>query len=64
MIQYAAAIFRKASHPEEHQYAIIQTYGYMLGNSSRPKGSLKQYSLKYLESQDLQTLNFQSVVLG
>lgn len=62
-IQYAAARFRKTSHPEDRIYAIMQVYGYRLGNSAT-SGKMQHFSLEDLELQFLTTLTSQSVVLS
>lgn len=57
-IQYAAARFRQTSRLEDRIYAIMQVYGYSLGDSARSKWSLKckRCSLKDLEMQFLRTM--------
>lgn len=62
-IQYAAARFRKTSHPEDRIYAIMQVYGYRLGNSAT-SGKMQKFSFEDLELQFLTTLTSQSVVLS
>ena len=63
-IQYAAARFRKTSHQEDRIYAIMQVYGYRLGNSAASTKKLQQFSLEDLELQFLTTLTSQSVTLS
>ena len=63
-IQYAAARFRNTSRPEDRIYAIMQVYGYRLGDAATSSRKLKKFSLEDLELQFLKTLNAQSVVLG
>lgn len=57
-IQYAAARFRVTSFREDRIYAIMQVYGYRLGDSARSRWSLnrKRCSLKELEMQFLRTV--------
>ena len=63
-IQYAAARFRKTSHSEDRIYAIMQVYGYRLGNSAASIRKLQHFGLEDLELQFLTTLTSQSVVLS
>ena len=63
-IQYAAAGFRKTTRPDDRIYAIMQAYGYRLGNSATSIRKLKKFGLEELELQFLKTLNSQSSVLG
>ena len=63
-IQYAAARFRKTSHVEDRIYAIMQVYGYRLGNSAASVKDLQPFDLEDLELQFLKTLASQSVVLS
>ena len=57
-VQYAAARFRQTSRPEDRIYAIMQVYGYSLGDSAKSKWSLrcKRCSLKDLEMQFSRTI--------
>ena len=63
-IQYAAARFRKTSHKEDRIYAIMQVYGYRLGNSAASAKNLQPFDLEDLELQFLKALASQSVVLS
>lgn len=63
-IQYAAARFRQTTRAEDRIYAIMQAYGYRLGNSSPSLPGLKEFGLKELELQFIQALNSQSPILG
>lgn len=63
-IQYSAARFRQTTRPEDRIYAIMQIYGFKLGNSALPKSKMKNFSLAELELQFLKALNGTSVVLG
>ncbi|KAL8811732.1 MAG: hypothetical protein Q9200_001565 [Gallowayella weberi] len=63
-IQYSAAIFRQTSRPEDRIYAIMQVYGYRLGNSAPSIQRLKSFSLADLELQFLKSLTLQSALLS
>lgn len=63
-IQYAAARFRQTTRSEDRIYAIMQAYGYRLGDSAPSVKKLKNFGLEDLEVQFLQALNTQSCVLG
>ena len=63
-IQYAAARFRQTTRADDRIYAIMQAYGYRLGNSATSIRKLKTFGLEELELQFLKTLNSQSSVLG
>ncbi|KAL8791211.1 MAG: hypothetical protein Q9213_000168 [Squamulea squamosa] len=63
-IQYSAAIFRQTSRPEDRIYAIMQVYGYRLGNSAPSIQKLKKFSLADLELQFLSSLTVQSALLS
>ena len=63
-VQYAAARFRKTSRPEDRIYAIMQVYGYRLGNSATSIGKIQRFGLEDLELQFLTTLTSQSVILS
>ena len=63
-IQYAAARFRKTSHKEDRIYAIMQIYGYRLGNSAASAKQIQPFDFEDLELQFLETLASQSVVLS
>ena len=63
-IQYAAARFRKTSYPEDRIYAIMQVYGYRLGNSATSIRRVRHFGLKDLELQFLKALTSQAVVLS
>lgn len=63
-IQYAAARFRQTLHPEDRIYAIMQVYGYRLGNSATSIRRIRHFALEDLELQFLTTLTSQSVVLS
>ena len=63
-IQYAAARFRKTSYLEDRIYAIMQVYGYRLGNSATSLQRIRHFGLEELELQFLTTLTSQSVVLS
>ncbi|KAL8670781.1 MAG: hypothetical protein Q9168_004703 [Polycauliona sp. 1 TL-2023] len=63
-IQYSAAIFRQTSRPEDRIYAIMQVYGYRLGNSAPSIGEVRSFSLADLELQFLKALTHQSGLLS
>ncbi|KAL8644424.1 MAG: hypothetical protein Q9226_007773 [Calogaya cf. arnoldii] len=63
-IQYAAAIYRQTSRPEDRIYAIMQLYGYRLGNSAAEIRKLENFSLSDLETQFLRSLTTQSALLS
>lgn len=63
-IQYAAARFRKTSRGEDRIYAIMQVYGYRLGNSATSIRKIRHFRLEDLELQFLTTLTSQSVILS
>lgn len=63
-IQYAAARFRQTTRADDRIYAIMQAYGYRLGNSATSIRKLEKFGLEELELQFLKTLNSQSSVLG
>ena len=63
-IQYAAARFRKTSYLEDRIYAIMQVYGYRLGNSAPSLRKIRHIGLEELELQFLTALTSQSVVLS
>lgn len=63
-IQYAAARFRKTTYPEDRIYAIMQVYGYRLGNSAKSIRRVRHFGLKDLELQFLKTLTSQAVILS
>lgn len=63
-IQYAAAIYRQTSRPEDRIYAIMQVYGYRLGNSAPEIKKLKRFTLSDLETQFLKSLTTQSALLS
>ena len=63
-IQYAAARFRKTSYLEDRIYAIMQVYGYWLGNSATSLQKIRHFGLEELELQFLTALTSQSVVLN
>ena len=63
-IQYAAARFRKTTRLEDRIYAIMQVYGYKLGNAAVSRLRLHNFSLEELELQFLRTATSQSTVLS
>lgn len=63
-IQYAAARFRKTSRVEDRIYAIMQVYGYKLGNSATTIRKTRHFDLEELEVQFLTALTSQSVILS
>ena len=63
-IHYAAARFRQTTHLEDRIYAIMQVYGYKLGNSVTSIRKMQRFDLQDLELQFLKTLTSQSAVLS
>lgn len=63
-IQYAAARFRKTSRPVDRIYAIMQVYGYRLGNSVTSIPRMRHFGLEDLELQFLTTLTSRSALLS
>lgn len=63
-IQYAAAWFRKTSRAEDRIYAIMQIYGYRLGNSATSTRKTQHFTLEDLELQFLTELTSQSALLS
>lgn len=62
--QYAAAIYRQTSRPEDRIYAIMQVYGYRLGNSAPSIRKSRKFSLAELEVQFLRALASESALLS
>lgn len=64
-ITYAAAQFRQTSRTEDRIYAIMQIFGYRLGDSARPRWrKARRFTFEELELQFLRALNTQSPVLS
>ncbi|MCJ1261787.1 hypothetical protein MMC22_001655 [Lobaria immixta] len=61
-ILYAAAAFRTTTNSVDRIYAIMQVYGYALGDSAKLRW--RRSTLDDLELQFLKTLNSHSMVLG
>lgn len=61
-ILYAAAAFRTTMNSVDRIYAIMQVYGYVLGDSA--KSRWRRSSLENLELEFLRTLNTHSMVIG
>ncbi|KAG8529591.1 uncharacterized protein KY384_006228 [Bacidia gigantensis] len=64
-IAYAAARFRQTTRAEDRIYAIMQVYGYQLGESAPSSAqSSEGFALVDLELQFLQALNAQSCLIS
>ena len=63
-MQYSAARFRETTRPEDRIYAIIQIYGYKLGDAASPNQKARKFSIVDLELQFLQKLTSESATLS
>ena len=63
-IQYSAAIFRKTTRPEDRIYAIMQIYGYKLGDTASPNRKARKFGIADLELQFLKKLTSESAILS
>ena len=62
--QYSAARFRKTTRLEDRIYAIMQIYGYKLGDTASPNRKAQNFGIADLELQFLKKLTSESAILS